>query len=567
MKINFTKTALNNKVSQMAATFFLASVFLIAIGAGAQAQTINTIAGSASQSYGGDGGPATNAALDLPLGVAVDDSGNVYIADEFNNKIRKVTAKTGIITTIAGNAGAAYGGDGGPSTLSGMSSPTGVAVDDSGNVFIVDDNHIRKITKRTGIINSIAGNGIWSYSGDGGPATDAELRALTVEVDDSGNIFIADFQNNRVREVRAATGIINTVAGNGYNAPHEGGYTGDGGSATAAELDYPSDIAIDDSDNIYIADDYNQVIRKVTAATGIINTIAGNGYGQGTGGVGGYSGDGGAATDAELSDPCFLVLDDSNNIYIADRDNERIRKVTAATGIINTFAGDSMGGFSGDSGPADSAELNEPGGLAEQCGNIYIADWGNSRIRKVTVTGPVPTNTVIISSATICPGKAVTFRDSTNFNATNFTWYFFAGTPDTSTASNPVITYNKDGTYYITVNAWNTCYSVFNTFVNFVKVTTPALTLVPPAASVCSGQSVTLQVSGGGFGLYVEPFNGIKYNNRRQCHCYPDGNCYLFGNRHRFYGLYCNRHRCGIPGNFSQYTDVHSPGGHPHFKL
>ncbi len=337
---------------------------------------INTVAGDGIRGYSGDGGLATSAEVNIPYGLAVDTAGNIYIADLENNRIRKVTASTGIISTVAGNGTAGYSGDGGAATSAEINFPYGVAVDSAGNIYIADNGNqrIRKVTVSTGIISTVAGNGIVGYSGDGGPATSAELDSPTgVAVDSAGNIYIADLENYRIRKVTASTGKISTVAGTGTQ-----GYSGDGGPATSAELYYATGVAVDSAGNIYISDVVNERIRKVTAATGIINTVAGDG-------TGGFSGDGGLATSAELSAPWGVAVDTAGNIYISDVSNQRIRKVTASTGIINTVAGDGIAGYSGDGGAATSAELNYPYDVAvDSADNIYIADTLNNRIRVVS---------------------------------------------------------------------------------------------------------------------------------------------------------------------------------------
>ena len=256
--------------------FFLLSLLLcIASTQELNAQSctpiINTIAGNGTEGYIGDGGAAIAAELYYPYGVAVDGNGNVYIADEYNNRIRKVSA-AGIITTVAGNGTAGYSGDGDTATLAELNHPVGVAVDGSGNVYVVDGQNqcIRKVSV-TGIITTIAGNGTSGYSGDGGPATAAELwYPIAVAVDVSDNVYIADYGSNRIRKVSAA-GIITTIAGNGT-----AGYSGDGGAATSAELYNPVGVAVDGSGNVYESEVNNNRIRKVSAA-GIITTIAGNG--------------------------------------------------------------------------------------------------------------------------------------------------------------------------------------------------------------------------------------------------------------------------------------------------
>ena len=347
-----------------------------------KAQIIKTVAGNGTYGYSGDGGIADSAKLNSPFGVAVDASGNLFIADEYNKVIRKVSTN-GIITTVAGNGTYGYSGDGGSATSAKLNYPTGVAVDASGNLFIADEeNHrIRKVST-SGVITTVAGNGTKGYNGDGGIADSAELYYPTgVAVDASGNLFIADQYNNRIRKV-SKSGIITTVAGNGYGAgTNNGGYSGDGGSAISAELNGPNDVAVDAIGNLFIADQGNNVIRKVST-TGIITTVAGNG-------ILGYSGDGGSADSAELNYPTGVAVDASGNLFIADYNNHRIRKVST-NGITTTVAGNGTPGYSGDGGSADSAELYYPSGVAvDASGNLFIADLNNNRIREV-IGGAVP---------------------------------------------------------------------------------------------------------------------------------------------------------------------------------
>ena len=322
----------------------------------------------------GDGGAATSAQLSNPDGVSVDISGNVYIADKYNSKIRKVTS-AGIITTIAGTGVQGSSGDGGAATSAQLYSPFGVSVDVSGNVYIADTyNHEIRMVTRTGIITTIAGTGTYGDSGDGGAATSAQLNyPHGVSVDVSGNVYIADYNNHKIRMV-TSRGIITTIAGTGVQ-----GSSGDGGAATSAQLMDPYGISVDISGNVYIADKFNHKIRMVTSA-GIITTIAGTGaYGD--------SGDGGAATSAQLVSPFGVSVDISGNVYIADRGNNKIRMVTR-TGIITTIAGTGTRGDSGDGGAATSAQLASPEGVSvDISGNVYIADYNNNKIRMVTSTG------------------------------------------------------------------------------------------------------------------------------------------------------------------------------------
>jgi sugar lactone lactonase YvrE len=363
----------------------------------AQSGIISTVAGNGAAGFSGDGDPATSAQLYGPTGVAVDAAGNLYIADSSNNRIRKVTPG-GVITTVAGNGSAGFSGDGGPATSAQLAHPNDIAVDTAGNLFIVDtnNNRIRKVTPG-GVITTVAGNGSVGFSGDGGPATAAQLngpQAVAVDMT-AGNLFIADTNNVRIRRVSPG-GVITTVAGNGSV-----GFSGDGGPATVAQFSGPEGIAVDSNGNFYISDVYNYRIRKVTAA-GIISTVAGNG-------ISGFSGDGGPATAAQIYDPQEIAIDAAGTLFIADEANERIRMVTPS-GVITTVAGNGIAGFSGDGGQATDAQLHGPEAVAEDtAGNLFIADEGNNRIRKVSG----------VSVSAFFPQVAVGGGYSTTFTLTN----------------------------------------------------------------------------------------------------------------------------------------------------
>jgi sugar lactone lactonase YvrE len=339
---------------------------------------VTTVAGNGTAGFSGDGGPATGAALNAPFGMVVDASGNLFIADQGNQRVRRVAAATGIITTVAGNGREDFSGDGGAATNAGLRNPSGLAFDASGNLLIADtfNQRIRRVAAATGIITTVAGNGSEGLSGDGGAATSARLnRPSGVAVGPSGNLFIADYGNFRVRRVAAATAIITTVAGNGTES-----FSGDGAAATSASLNLPFRVAVDASHNLFIADLFNQRIRRVAATTGIITTVAGNG-------TEGFSGDGRAATSASLSFPSGVAVDASGNLFIADSGNQRIRRVDASTGIITTVAGNGIAGFGGDGGAATGANLNNPISVTvDPWGDLFIADPGNFRIRWVQAT-------------------------------------------------------------------------------------------------------------------------------------------------------------------------------------
>jgi uncharacterized protein (TIGR03437 family) len=353
--------------------------------------TIGTVAGNGTGGFSGDGGQAISAELYFPAGVTVDSAGNLFIADAVNSRIRKVTPE-GTIGTVAGNGTLGFTGDGGPATAAELNVPIGVAVDSAGNLYIADteNNVVRKVTPG-GTIGTVAGNGTPGYSGDGGPATAAELDEPSgLAIDGAGNLYIAD--DTSVRKVTPA-GTISTVAGTGIE-----GYSGDGGPGTLAELNEPGDVAVDSAGNLYIADFRNQRIRKVTPA-GTIGTVAGNG-------AAGFGGDGGPATSAELWGPTGVAVDGAGDIFIADRNNTRIRMVTPA-GTIGTVAGNGTAGFSGDGGPATLAEMQEPGAIAlDGAGDLFIADAQANRIRKATPAWPLPSLTVSKThSGTFSPGQ------------------------------------------------------------------------------------------------------------------------------------------------------------------
>ena len=354
---------------------------------------INSVAGNGTAGYSGDSGLAVSAELNGPYGVAIDGAGNLYIADPANNRIRKVTLGTGIISTFAGNGTGGYSGDNGPAASAELQLPVGLAVDSAGNLYIADkgNNVIRKVNT-SGTITTVAGNNTEGYSGDSGLATNASLYAPSgVAVDSAGNLYIADAGNNRVREVAVASGIITTIAGTGT-----AGYGGDNGPATSAALNKPSAVVEGSTGNTYILDSGNNVIRLVNT-TGTITTIAGNG-------TAGYAGDDGPATSATLHTPYGMNLDSSGNLYIADSGNNAVRMVSTA-GIISTIAGNGTAGYSGDNSAAISATLNNPQGVTiDSQGDVYISDQSNNRVREVsTPTGSVvfPTTTVGSTSAVV----------------------------------------------------------------------------------------------------------------------------------------------------------------------
>ncbi|MES2701438.1 MAG: T9SS type A sorting domain-containing protein [Bacteroidota bacterium] len=335
------------------------------------AQTIRTIAGNGTPGFSGDGGPAVSAELKGANFIVFDKHDNMFVCDAGNRRIRKVD-NAGIITTIAGNGTNAHTGDGGLATLASLHNPTSIAVDTFGNIYIGESagHTIRKINT-SGIITTIAGDGTIGYNGDGILATTAKLFFPYLgKVDNSGNIFFGDYGNHRVRKIDA-TGIITTVAGDGTN-----GSSGDGGSALSAKLKTPVFVNLNSAGDIFIPDNSDFRVRKVDASTGIITTFAGNG-------VMGNTGDGGAATSAQISFVNSMAFDHLGNSFLADLDANVIRKVNSA-GIISTIAGTGATGYGGDNGPAINAVFNSPNSIAvNSAGNVAVADVNNNRIRLI----------------------------------------------------------------------------------------------------------------------------------------------------------------------------------------
>lgn len=333
-------------------------------------QVIVTVAGNGGTGYSGNGGPATAAEFWEPQGVAVDASGNLYIGDYIDCVVRIVNT-SGIISNFAGNHTNGFSGDGGPATAAELGTVVGIYIDASGNTLIADANNDRiRMVNTSGIITTIAGNGTPGYSGNGGPASAAELsQPYDIIKDNTGNLYICDHNNHCIREVNTL-GIIATIAGNGTY-----GYNGDGGPATAAQLYYPEGITLDKSGNLIIADFYNSRVRMVNSS-GIISTIAGTGAGASTG-------DGGPATAAGVFGPAKPIVDTAGNIYVSEFSDNEIRKINTS-GIISTIAGVSTYGYYGDGGYATAAELFQPFGIClDATGNIYIADMNNRRVREI----------------------------------------------------------------------------------------------------------------------------------------------------------------------------------------
>jgi type IX secretion system substrate protein/Big-like domain-containing protein/NHL repeat-containing protein len=368
---------------------FLFAVFaLIALfSTAANAQIITTIAGNGSMGYSGDGSPATNAQLNQPAGLVLDRHGNIYFSDFGNHRIRRID-NNGIIHPFAGIATYGFSGDGGPATDAQLYDAEGLAIDTIGNIYLADNNNfrIRKIDT-LGFIGTVAGSGSAFFTTDGIPATSEGMDPFDVAFDNSGNMYIVDAHS---RITKVMSGILSTVAGNGIS-----GFSGDGFAATLAQIKQASGIALDAQGNLFIADEFNSRVRKVDTH-GIITTFAGTG-------TPGYGGDGGPANAAEIAYPSDIATDGCGNLYIADYNNVRIRKVDAA-GTITTIAGNGTIGYTGDGGPATAAVLGGPDFIkADAYMNIYFSDLSNNVIRRISTANHPPAFTSgHVWSITVC---------------------------------------------------------------------------------------------------------------------------------------------------------------------
>ncbi len=422
-----------------------------------QAQVITTVAGDGTAGYNGEGIAAVYAKLHIPCFVLPDGSGNIYIADGDNSRIRKVDA-AGVISSIAGTGTFGFSGDGGPATAAQLGFPSSLAFDGSGNLIFTDEINERiRIISPAGIINTIAGDGTTGFGGDSSTATAAQLHTpMSVCVDGSGNIYFVDLGNNRIRKI-STSGIITTVVGTGAY-----GFSGDGGAATAANINRPNNVIVDAANNLYLAELYNNRVRKVTSS-GIISTIAGNG-------TAGFSGDGGQATNAQIHSPMSVALDAGGNLYIADADNERIRKVNSS-GIISTIVGTGATGYSGDGGPASAATLYIPFSVTlDAAGNLYVVDQDNHSIRKVTSCA-VPYVPAITGAPSVATYATTLFSNGVSGG----TW--FSNSHSVATVSSVGMVYGvSSGSAIISYSIPNSCGTT---------IVTMPLT-VTPTPSICN---------------------------------------------------------------------------------
>ena len=493
----------------------LVSCLIVFMFAGTKAQTISTVAGNGTLGSSGDGGLATAAKLYIPGKTIVDQHGNMFIAESWAHKIRKVDASTGKITTIAGTGVAGYNGDNIAATSAKLYDPIALALDSAGNLFVTDNlnQRIRKINLATGIITTYAGDGyqlsigFGRFAGDGGPATAASFSVpVGIAFDKDWNFYVADHRNRRIRKVDAITGIITTIAGNGMD-----GRAGDGGLATAAEFHSIEGIAFDPKWNLFICDS-NSTVRKVDAVTNIISTVAGNGTFI-------DSGDGGLATSAAVTFPWDITFDATGNCYIAELLG-KIRKIDTL-GIISTVAGTGTYGYNGDGIPATSADLYETTGVSsDDCGCIYIADALNYRIRKITSPSVVVAASIAISSSkdTLCEGTSVTFIASTTYGGSFplYKWYVNGSVVGTGGSSFTYTPSNGDSIYCTLISSIS-CASPSVVNSNGVKMVVypvvPSIIISSsPVSPLCLGFSVVFTATVAGAGIspaYQWYINGV----------------------------------------------------------
>jgi len=476
------------------------------------AQVITTVAGSGSAGFSGDGGPATSAQFNNLISVAVDAAGNMYVADFNNHRLRKVDAVTGMVTTIAGTGTAGFSGDGGPAINALINNPSDVFVDAAGNIYFVDSQNfrVRKIDGVTGVISTVAGNGTASYAGETILAVNAGLHYPNGITVGNNNLYISLFSKQRICKVDLATGILSTIAGTGAN-----GFGGDGGPAINASFSFPAGLSVSLAGEVFVADYNNNRIRKIDAA-GTITTVAGNGTAA-------FSGDGALATNASINLPTGVAVDAAGNIFIADRNNVRIRKVIASSGIITTVAGSGNYGFSGDGGAATSpcVKLADPHKVRlDPAGNMFISDQSNNRIRKVDLSSTAPgTPTISISASptTVCSGSPVIFSSAITNGGANpvYQWKKNGIATGANNPSYSSSTLNNGDIITCELTATSGC-GPLTVMSNAITITVnatvvPGVTISTGTTSICQGNAVSftaVPANGGAAPFYQWQVNG-----------------------------------------------------------
>jgi sugar lactone lactonase YvrE len=456
----------------------LHSILFVFVGfLSAEGQIITTVAGGATGhgGYWGDGGPATAAELGLFAGLLIDEHGNIYISDGNNQRIRKVDGITGIISTVVGTGIAGYSGDGLSATLARINGPVCISLDHSGNLYFYDalNNRIRKVNLSTNIISTFAGNGTFGSTGDGGPATAATIDGGDMAWDTVGNLFLTS--TRKIRKIDPS-GIISIFAGNGLS-----GVTGEGVPATATYIAETRGLAIDSRGNLFLADS-SMAVRKIAASTGLITRVGGTGDNVWTP----YLGDGIPATVSHFN-PFDISLDGMGTIYVSDYGNSKI-EIIDTFGIIHTVAGTGISGFSGDGGPATAAQISYPENVVlDGCGNIYIADFNNRRVRKVTYPPILTTPTISLSGASSCPaGCTVTVTASVGSAGASYLIHWFNHGIEFTTTTVPSVTYTKPpGTDTITARIVPTGWGCWDSTTSSQHIVSTDVTGVSSVSEPC----------------------------------------------------------------------------------
>jgi sugar lactone lactonase YvrE len=455
----------------------------------APTKVIQTVAGTGVSGQSGAGGPATSAQLGQLAAMAVDKAGDLFFTDTTNNIVWMVSAADGKISIVAGNGTPGYSGDGGAATSAQLYYPLGVAVDSAGGLYIADSANdvVRKVDPNTGLIETVAGihnhfGGSVGQIGDGGPATAAYLNyPQGLAIDAADNLYIADSQNNEVRMVSASTGIITSVAGNGNY-----GFSGEGGPATSAALQQPNTLAFDSKGNLYVGSYNLSRVLKVAKTTGTLTIAAGNGN------LGG-SGDGGKATNAEIF-PFGIALDAADNLYISNPPGV-IREVSAGTGVITKVVGTGYPGYSGDGGSATIAQISYPEGIAfDASGNLYIADLGDSRVREVSTPAPAATPIISPVAGIYTSVQMATITDSTKGAIIYYTTDGTAPTNSSSVYDGPITISTTTTLQAIAIASGFGQSAVATSTYTIHLPIAPAVTATPTATSITTEQALTVMV-------------------------------------------------------------------------
>jgi len=438
-------------------------------------QIVTTLAGTINAGAGN--GTGSSVGFDQPAGIVSDGSGNLYIADQDNNEVRKIVISSGTVSLFAGSGGAGSGNGSGSAVT--FNQPEGIALDGNGNMFVseLNNNDIRKIVISTGAVTTLAGN--LTAGSTNGTGTGALFSAPSGLASDGTNLYVADHSNNEIRKIVISSGVVTTLAGS-TTLGHANG------TGAAASFYYPYGIVYDGAGNLYVAEQDNNDIRKIVIATGVVTTLAGcQSCTAGTvNGVG---------TTATFNTPYGLGIDANGNLYVADATNNEIRKIVISSATVSTYAGTTTYGSANGTGTA--ASFHAPTGIAtDASGNVYVADQDNNEIREVTTAAPIVS---IAGDSVPCSGTSQQFYDQSTNTPTSWKWTFTGATPATSTLQNPTVVYNAAGNYTVKLVATNAYGSDSLTKTNWVAVNaTPTITISAQSSSICVGASDTLTASG-----------------------------------------------------------------------